>query len=231
MAVTDKQKAFYDKYYQTVADSLEGTGLFPEVVINQMGLETGWGESELNTKHNNFFGMKKGGANVPSVNMSSDEEVDGKKVSKKSDFRKYDSLEDSIDDYVKVMKNQGGGETYKEVLAAKTPEAQAEALGNSPYATGSNYGNDIQGFMAEAKTSKSYGGTQTFRMPTEEEMEGMTAKDKYKKLDDDIYKDKQKRKEDFERGAGNKKDRFLALEIKSREEGLTKKEWLRLIIF
>jgi len=137
---------FYKKYYPMVADSVKGTGLFPEMVIAQMAVESGWGGSGLTTKHNNFFGIKGEG-----VVMASDEEIDGKRESKNSSFRTYNSPEDSIKDYIKVLKTQGGGETYKKVFEAKTPEAQAEAMGQSPYATGSGYGSSIKSTITANK--------------------------------------------------------------------------------
>jgi hypothetical protein len=141
-----KQNLFYEKYLPIIRDSVKGTGLFPETVIAQMAIESNWGKSGLSSKHNNYFGIKGKG-----VNMASDEEIDGKKVSKNSDFRTYNSVEDSIKDYVKVLQTQGGGKTYKKVFEAKTPEAQAEALGNSPYATGSNYGSSIKSTITANK--------------------------------------------------------------------------------
>ena len=41
------KKEFYDKYYPIVEDSVKGTGLFPETVIAQMAIESGWGGSGL----------------------------------------------------------------------------------------------------------------------------------------------------------------------------------------
>ena len=134
------KKEFYDKYLPIVKDSVQGTGLFPETVVAQMAIESGWGGSGLTTKHNNFFGVKSHGKDG-GVNMQTEEEVDGKRVGQKSNFRTYASAEDSVKDYVKfIQKNP----RYKKVLSAKTPEAQAEAMGNSGYSTSSTYGNSIK---------------------------------------------------------------------------------------
>jgi len=225
MAEKTKQQKFYDKYYSMVADSVKGTGLFPETVIAQMAIESNWGESGLSSKHNNYFGIKGKG-----VNMASDEEVGGTKVSKKSDFRTYNSVEDSVKDYINVIKTQGGGKTYADVRNAKTPEAQAEALGNSPYATGSKYGNSIQSTI---KANKPYTTTDVELKVKSNTMNDNTisikerVKTSKQRLEDkkmEVWKAKDKIITDFQRGEGNKKDRFAQLVRKSKKDGLSKNE-------
>jgi len=137
------KQEFYDKYYPIVADSVKGTGLHPEAVIAQMGIESGWGGSGLTTKHNNFFGIKGKG-----VNMPTEEEVNGKRVKQNSNFRTYNSAEDSVKDYVDLLKNN---KRYANVLKAKTPEAQAEAMGKSGYSTSSTYGSAIKSTIKASK--------------------------------------------------------------------------------
>jgi len=97
------KEAFYKKYLPIVRDSVKGTGLHPETVIAQMGIESGWAGSGLTTKHNNFFGIKSHGKSG-GVEMNTEEEVGGKRVGQKSNFRTYDSAEDSVKDYVRFLK-------------------------------------------------------------------------------------------------------------------------------
>lgn len=131
------QEEFYKKYYPIVKDSVKGTGLFPETVIAQMAIESGWGGSGLTTKYNNYFGIKGG----KGVSLETEEEVNGKRVSITDKFRVYNSVEDSIKDYVRLLTTN---DKYKEVLKAKSPEEQAELIGNSPYSTSSTYGSSIK---------------------------------------------------------------------------------------
>ena len=132
------KEEFYSKYYPIVKDSVEGTGLFPETVIAQMAIETGWGASAPN---NNFFGLKSHGKSG-GEDLGTTEEVNGVKKSTTSNFRTYNSVEDSIKDYVNFVKSNSRYEKAG-VFNAKTPQEQAKAFGKSGYATGSNYGNEI----------------------------------------------------------------------------------------
>ena len=134
------KEEFYKTYYPIVADSVKGTGLHPEVVMAQMAVESGWGGSGLTTKHNNFFGIKSHGKSG-GVEMNTQEERGGKRVNQKSDFRTYNTPEESVKDYVNFIQTNP---RYKKVLAAKTPEEQADALGKSGYSTSSNYGNSLK---------------------------------------------------------------------------------------
>jgi len=134
------KEAFYKKYLPIVRDSVKGTGLHPETVIAQMGIESGWAGSGLTTKHNNFFGIKSHGKSG-GVEMNTEEEVGGKRVGQKSNFRTYDSAEDSVKDYVRFLKTNP---RYKEVFKAKTPEAQADAIQSAGYSTSSTYGKSIK---------------------------------------------------------------------------------------
>lgn len=65
-------------------------GLPLEVMTAQAILESGWGRSELATKHNNYFGIKAYRSERGVIYVS-DEYVSGKRISKESSFRTYDS--------------------------------------------------------------------------------------------------------------------------------------------
>jgi len=216
------KKEFYAKYYPMVKDSVKGTPLHPETVIAQMAIESGWGGSGLTSKYNNFFGVK--GKGTPK--LLTEEERGGKRESEKASFRSYDSAEDSIKDYVKLLTTDS---RYKDVLKAKTPEEQALAIGKTPYSTSSTYGQSI---LSTVKANKSLAGNkqttmaknvnnEEFRLPTEDELSKMTSKEKLKTLDENIYKDKLKAKRDFK----SKEDRYNQLIRKSKSNGLTKSEF------
>ena len=105
-------------------------------------LETGWGS---NVKGNNYFGIKGKGQE-----FATHEEVDGLMVKQRDKFRTYDSLEDSVRDYGKFLKEN---KRYKPLLEADSFDEQIEALVGSGYATDSKYGDKIRGII-EGKTFK-----------------------------------------------------------------------------
>lgn len=154
MADKLSKKEFYAKYYPMVKDSVKGTPLHPETVIAQMAIESGWGGSGLTSKYNNFFGVK--GKGTPK--LLTEEERGGKRESEKASFRAYDSPEDSVKDYVKLLTTDS---RYKDVLKAKTPEEQALAIGKTPYSTSSTYGQSI---LSTVKANKSLAGNKQTTM-------------------------------------------------------------------
>ena len=83
----------------------------------QAVLETGWGSK---VKGNNYFGIKgKGHA------FTTHEEVDGLMVKQKDEYYTYDSLEDSVRDNGKFLKQN---KRYKPLLEANSFDEQIEAL-------------------------------------------------------------------------------------------------------
>jgi len=135
MAAT-KKESFYKKYYPMVVKATEGTGLFPEMVIAQMALESSWGESGLATKANNMFGVKSHGEKDGII-------LQNKKEGKDISWKKYETPLDSINGYVKFLQDNP---RYKKggVLDAKTPQEQANLLQKAGYAGDSTtYANKI----------------------------------------------------------------------------------------
>jgi len=139
MGATAKQaQQFIDRAKAAVLND-PMPGLFASVAIAQAALESGYGQSGLSLKYQNYFGIKasagwKGKTSV----MKTDEYENGKKVTINSGFRVYPSLQDSIADRNNFLKvntryTKGG------VFSAKTPEDQAKALQASGYATDPNY--------------------------------------------------------------------------------------------
>jgi flagellum-specific peptidoglycan hydrolase FlgJ len=108
-------------------------GIDPRIVMAQAILETGWGSK---VKGNNFFGIKGKGQE-----FTTHEEVDGLMVKQKDEFRTYDSLEDSVRDYGKFLKEN---KRYKPLLEANSFDEQIEALAGSGYATDSRYGEKVK---------------------------------------------------------------------------------------
>ena len=121
-------------------------GIDPRIVMAQAILETGWGSK---VKGNNYFGIKGKGQE-----FTTHEEVDGLMVKQRDEFRTYDSLEDSVRDYGKFLKEN---KRYKPLLEADSFDEQIEALAGSGYATDSRYGEKILNII-EGKTFRNLVG-------------------------------------------------------------------------
>ena len=144
---------YINDHIADVMSAIEGSKLFPEVVIAQGALESGNGQSALAKTYNNYYGIKatkdwKGKV----VTMRTDEFYNGVKSDVNGTFRAYGSFLDSTKDYVKFLKENkryvNGG-----VFDANTPEEQIQALKNSGYATAPNY---VSNVMSVIKSNASY---------------------------------------------------------------------------
>lgn len=110
-------------------------GVLPSITIAQAILESGWGQSKLTQTSNNLFGIK------------ADKRWDGKKVSMITsenycdeivdDFRKYDSLSESIKDHGKFLKENSRYAKHG-FFKAKDYKGQAQALEDAGYSTKKN---------------------------------------------------------------------------------------------
>lgn len=149
MATTYTRDEFIAKYSPFVNKITQGTGLISGTVLSQAILESSgsyntggqWkvGGSKLAQEANNFFGIKADPAWKGQVyNISTREVYNGKPTFEKDDFRKYNSVEDSIQDHLNfLVKNP----RYKAagVFDAKTVADQAAAIKKAGYATDPNY--------------------------------------------------------------------------------------------
>lgn len=114
--------------------------IFPEVMMGQAILESGWGESGLAKYSKNLFGVKvpnsqkgKGKGHVYLTN----EEINGKNIRIKDEFRKFDTYEQSIRQYLSLL----SGRYYSSfgVTKAKDYKEQLRLIKKAGYATASNY--------------------------------------------------------------------------------------------
>ena len=128
---------------QKVADEL---GIDARIVMAQAILETGYGSK---VKGNNYFGIKSHGKDNGQT-FATKEEIRGTMKKTKDNFRKYDSLKDSVRDYGLFLQEN---KRHMPLLEAKTLDEQIDALGDSGYATDSKYGEKISGII-EGKTFK-----------------------------------------------------------------------------
>jgi len=148
MIPTTREK-FVKDYSKFVADTVKGTGIFAGTLFAQAILESSgkwniptWsvGGSKLSQKANNFFGIKASPKWKGAVyNISTGEYTPaGAYYTVADNFRKYNSVEESIKDYVKFLKENP---RYKAagVFNAKDVKEQAERLKAAGYATAPDY--------------------------------------------------------------------------------------------
>ena len=107
-------------------------GVLPSISMAQAILESSWGQSELASKYNNYYGIKAtsswtGGV----VNFSTQENYND---TIKANFRVYNSLEESVNDLGQFLKNNS---RYSEngVFSANNYIEQANAIERAGYAT------------------------------------------------------------------------------------------------
>lgn len=110
--VTDKyipksKQEYVSKMTDAISKALEDNNIDPKVwtkyLVAQTCIESGWGKSSISTKYNNYSGIKgKGSGNV------STREWDPKRgyYTINSSFKKFNSMEDFADQYVKLLKNR-----------------------------------------------------------------------------------------------------------------------------
>ncbi|MDZ7542989.1 mannosyl-glycoprotein endo-beta-N-acetylglucosamidase, partial [Clostridium perfringens] len=100
--------------------------------IGQAILESGWGESELSSRHNNIFGIKADASwNEEKVNMKTKENHNDVIV---GDFRAYNNISSSIEDHGKFLWEN---ERYAKngLFEAKNYREQAQVLEDAGYST------------------------------------------------------------------------------------------------
>jgi flagellar protein FlgJ len=115
-------------------------------LLAQAALETGWGQrmprlADGSPSHN-LFGIKASddwaGARATADTM---EFANGVATPRRSAFRAYGSVDESIADFAKLLKNSP---RYRDVIAAGgNTEAYVESIGKSGYATDPQYANKL----------------------------------------------------------------------------------------
>ena len=142
-------KEFVDKLWPLAEKAAKTIGVKPEVLLSQAALETGWGQSMIkNTKTNSFnlFNIKADSRwQGEKINKLSLEYENDKAVNKNSDFRVYDTLQDSFDDYVQFIKNNPRYE--KAMQNVNDSEQYLHGIHKAGYATDPEYVEKIMKVM------------------------------------------------------------------------------------
>jgi flagellum-specific peptidoglycan hydrolase FlgJ len=150
--MTYTRKEFVEKYGDFINNEVQGTGILAGTLIAQAIIESqgkvngSWrvGASTLSQKANNYFGIKAyGGWKGKTFNIKTGEYTkSGDYYTEDATFRSYDSVEDSIRDYIKFLQENSRYAKHG-VFEAKTVQEQAQKLKDAGYATSPTYANTI----------------------------------------------------------------------------------------
>ena len=132
---------FVEKLWPLAKQTARKLGVNPEVILSQAALETGWGKyviSKDNQSSFNLFNIKAGedwqGDRMEKVSM---EYIGGRAIQQKSDFRAYDSFEQSFADYADFIQNNPRYGMKSE--QSLHDETYIKRLHQAGYATDPNY--------------------------------------------------------------------------------------------
>ncbi|RUR08864.1 flagellar assembly peptidoglycan hydrolase FlgJ [Legionella sp. km772] len=137
---------FVSSIWSKAKQAAASMGLDPKMLIAQAALETGWGQSVAKdsdgSSSNNLFNIKSGSnSDFASVKIKTTEYIADTPIKVSASFRKYESVEDSFNDYVALIKNNN---RYQSALDhAGNPERYVNELSKAGYATDPNYGSKI----------------------------------------------------------------------------------------
>ena len=149
---TYTREEFVATYGPYIARATKGTGILPGTVVAQAIIESQGringvyrvGGSTLSREANNYFGIKCHGWSGRGYNIDTREQTSSGEnyTEKNACFRAYNSVEDSIDDYVQFLLNNSN---YRRagVFEADTVYEQAQALKRAGYATDVNYASTL----------------------------------------------------------------------------------------
>ncbi len=95
-----------EKFFSDISDAasrLEGD-VNKRVLVAQAILESGWGQSDLATKHHNYFGIKAGSKwSGKVVEYKTREVINGREEMQTASFRSYASPEEGLRDYINFI--------------------------------------------------------------------------------------------------------------------------------
>jgi peptidoglycan hydrolase FlgJ len=145
-AIVHSAAEFVNRMMPPIQRAAAALGVDPEGMLAQAALETGWGQrmprAADGSPSYNLFGIKAGedwtGKRVTADSM---EVIGGVAAPRRTAFRAYASVEESVNDFANLLKNSP---RYKDVMAGGGNTAgYIAAMGKSGYATDPDYGNKL----------------------------------------------------------------------------------------
>ncbi|KNC66103.1 flagellar assembly peptidoglycan hydrolase FlgJ [Pseudoalteromonas ardens] len=143
----DDPESFVSQLWEHAKSAAAKIGLNPAVMVAQAALETGWGKHIIARQDGesslNLFNIKADkrwqGDSASKMTLEFEQ---GLPVKKQANFRAYDSLKDSINDYVDFLQSNP---RYQEALTkTDNPDQYLDALQQAGYATDPDYAEKIK---------------------------------------------------------------------------------------
>lgn len=131
--MSNKQQQFIEAIAPKAQEIQQKYGVPASIAIAQAALESGWGAS---VKGNNLYGIKADSSwNGESINMATQEYINGSFTGINDKFRAYASTESSMENYGQFLATNG---RYAGVIGADANQA-ANELQRAGYATDPKY--------------------------------------------------------------------------------------------
>ncbi|HCV04973.1 flagellar assembly peptidoglycan hydrolase FlgJ [Pseudoalteromonas sp. SSMSWG5] len=143
----DDAESFISSIWEHAKNAAQKIGLNPAVMVAQAALETGWGKHIISkadgTSSNNLFNIKSDqrwqGDKASKLTLEFEQ---GVPVKKQASFRAYQSIKDSVNDFVDFLNENP---RYEEALKnTAEPAAFLDSLQKAGYATDPNYADKIK---------------------------------------------------------------------------------------
>lgn len=143
-------RSFVSKMHAAAEAVSEKSGVPMKLLLSQAALESGWGKREILHENgqstHNLFGIKAGKSWAGKVaNIMTTEYENGAYKKVQQPFRAYDSYEDSLADYARLISTSP---RYEAVMHAATPQEAAQRVQDAGYATDPNYAQKLIKIMA-----------------------------------------------------------------------------------
>ena len=145
-AIAHSPAEFVNRIMPSIQRAAERLGVNPLGMLAQAALETGWGQrmprNADGSSSLNLFGIKAGdewtGARAAADSM---EVVNGVATPRRTTFRAYGSIEESVNDFANLLKNSP---RYRDVIASGgNVGGYVAGMDRSGYATDPDYGNKL----------------------------------------------------------------------------------------
>ena len=142
----ESREAFVKAVYPHAEQAAKALGTRPEVLIAQSALETGWGQKMVRRADgqpsNNLFNIKADRRwEGDRAGVSTLEFEHGVAVKQRADFRVYQDIKQSFDDFVSFISE---GARYQEAMEkAANPAAFIRGLQDAGYATDPDYADKV----------------------------------------------------------------------------------------
>ncbi|PKG75925.1 flagellar assembly peptidoglycan hydrolase FlgJ [Shewanella sp. GutCb] len=144
------QDEFVSRLYPHAEKAAKQLGTTPEVLIAQSALETGWGQKMVKgvagQQSNNLFNIKADNRwQGDKAQVNTLEYEQGIAVKQKADFRVYDDIGQSFNDFVSFVSNS---KRYQDAMKkAANPQAFVQSLQDAGYATDPKYTDKVMQVM------------------------------------------------------------------------------------